>query len=369
MTTPRGGGGAGTSVWSTAAGESEGRQLVAPLMAIPRQLRKFGVAPADVLAEAGLAADALDDPAGCISFLAAGRLLAACVAQTKCRYFGLLAGRHTGTANLRLVGQLMRSAPTLGAALLDFVGNQHRLVSGAVPYLLAFGDTAVLGYAVYQPGVIALDQITDMAVAAGFNILRELAGVVPAEAMLAHAAPQDARAHRQLLPAPIRFNAEQTCVTFPSALLARPTVTADPVLRVELEARVALYWAFQEPDMKTRLLRLLRPRIVVSPPSVGQAAAYLSLHPRTLNRRLHNEGTSFRQVLNEARFEAARQLLSCTRISLTEIAVALAYSDSSVFTHAFQRWAGTTPSDWRLRMQTIATAGLAPGPVTSAQPA
>jgi AraC-like DNA-binding protein len=72
------------------------------------------------------------------------------------------------------------------------------------------------------------------------------------------------------------------------------------------------------------------------------------MHPRTLNRRLKAEGTTFRKLLNEVRFEVAGQLLLGTRMGVTGIATALGYADISAFTHAFSRMAGVPPHTWRV---------------------
>jgi AraC-like DNA-binding protein len=71
------------------------------------------------------------------------------------------------------------------------------------------------------------------------------------------------------------------------------------------------------------------------------------MHPRTMNRNLQAEGTSFRSLLNESRFQVARQLMAGTRIGVTDIALTLGYSEPSGFTHAFKRWSGTAPIEWR----------------------
>ncbi|WP_354119605.1 AraC family transcriptional regulator [Bradyrhizobium sp. LA6.12] len=65
------------------------------------------------------------------------------------------------------------------------------------------------------------------------------------------------------------------------------------------------------------------------------------------NRRLKAEGTNFRDLLNEARFSVSRQLLAGTKMDVIGISLALGYSEPSSFTHAFQRWSGMTPSEWR----------------------
>jgi AraC-like DNA-binding protein len=81
--------------------------------------------------------------------------------------------------------------------------------------------------------------------------------------------------------------------------------------------------------------------------SVGEVADRLSLHRRTLNRRLRARGTSLHQLVEETRSEVARQLVENTRMPLTDIAMTLGYADASVFTRAFRRWTGRTPSTWR----------------------
>jgi AraC-like DNA-binding protein len=71
------------------------------------------------------------------------------------------------------------------------------------------------------------------------------------------------------------------------------------------------------------------------------------MHRRTLNRRLHDEGTTFQAVLDDVRFELARQLISSSHIALDDVAASLGYAGASPFTRRFTRWSGMTPGDWR----------------------
>ena len=71
------------------------------------------------------------------------------------------------------------------------------------------------------------------------------------------------------------------------------------------------------------------------------------MHRRTLNRRLKAQNYTFHELVNEVRYEIARQLLEDTRMPMSQIAVTLDYSDASAFTRAFRRWSGTTPAAWR----------------------
>ena len=76
-------------------------------------------------------------------------------------------------------------------------------------------------------------------------------------------------------------------------------------------------------------------------------ADQLHIHERTLNRRLQEEGSSFRRELEAVRYEVAKQLLADSEIPLSKIASALHYADATAFSRAFKRWSGTTPSRWR----------------------
>jgi AraC-like DNA-binding protein len=79
-------------------------------------------------------------------------------------------------------------------------------------------------------------------------------------------------------------------------------------------------------------------------PALPEVAADLDVHPRTLRRRLAEEGTSFRELLNEARSALAVDLLCNVGLTVEEVSKRLGYTDTSTFCHAFKRWHGVPPS-------------------------
>jgi len=92
---------------------------------------------------------------------------------------------------------------------------------------------------------------------------------------------------------------------------------------------------------------VLRRALVTGQARAGQVAALFSMHARTLNRRLNEFGTGFQELVDEGRFEIARQLLEDSAMEVRQIAAVLDYADASAFTRAFRRWSGTTPARWR----------------------
>lgn len=84
-------------------------------------------------------------------------------------------------------------------------------------------------------------------------------------------------------------------------------------------------------------------------PDMEAIAQQLHLSSRTLRRRLLDEGTHFRLLLEEVRQTLAEELLATGGLTLEEIAARLGYAEVSNFIHAFKRWKGLAPHQYRQR--------------------
>jgi AraC-like DNA-binding protein len=83
------------------------------------------------------------------------------------------------------------------------------------------------------------------------------------------------------------------------------------------------------------------------------AAEIIGVSPRTLQRRLEEERTSFHEVLEQLRMQKAKVMLEDSDLKLIEIAFELGYENPPSFTRAFRRWTGVTPSEYRCRVAGI----------------
>lgn len=77
-------------------------------------------------------------------------------------------------------------------------------------------------------------------------------------------------------------------------------------------------------------------------------ASYMCITPRTLRRKLSEQGTSFRDIVKELRCEAAKKLILSTQLTIEDIGCSIGFSDVSNFRTAFKKWTGQTPSSFRL---------------------
>ena len=327
----------------------DGSARVGPIQAIPQVLHDLGTDPDAVFAEVGIEAKLFGDPDNTIPFTAMGRLFRACVEHSGCPHFGLLVGERSAASSLGIVSSLIQHSPNVGSGLRNLALYLQLQDRGAVPTLLVHQDMVLLGYAVYQKGVVATDQIYDAAIAIGVNVLRALCGpgFRPSEVMLRRAVPLDDHPYRRVFKAPVRFDADQSALVFPATWLDHPVSGADARQYRMLLANAEALMEQMDVDFADQVRRVLHGLISTGRATVEQTAFLFGMHRRTLNRRLLAEGTTFRTLLQEARFEIAQQLLRYTSIPAASIAEALGYTAPAAFTHAFRHWSGESPSAWR----------------------
>lgn len=323
-----------------------GKHKVGAFAALPALIRQLGTDPAEALASAGLPHDALDAPDRMIPFAPLVRLLHTAAVRTHCLHFGLLAGRMWRLEDLGLVGDVSRNAPTVGEALRAMVLYQHVHSAGGLAFVMQRAGTVDVGYAIYDPATQTADQFHDAILAALFNFMRELCGPgwLPSDVFVSHAKPLDVSAHRAFFKVQPRFDAEFCALRFSARWLDRPVEGSDPVLLQRALQQVA---AAGDVEIVDRVSRALRVLLLDGKSSGNDVATALSMHRRTLNRRLQQQGTTFQHLLDDVRFNVARQLLADSDIALDDVAATLGYASVSPFMRTFRRWAGTTPGRWR----------------------
>ena len=148
---------------------------------------------------------------------------------------------------------------------------------------------------------------------------------MPAGAV-AHRRPADDGPYRRIFRAPLRFDAEQYALAFPADWLGRPLPGVDPELRRLLQQQIEALEARHGDDFPEQVRSVLRSALLTGHAKADQVAALFSMHSRTLHRRLGAFGTSFQALVDETRFEIARQMLEDSALEVRQIAAALGYA-------------------------------------------
>jgi len=338
--------------------DAEGAVRVAPVMGLPRMMADLGLDADASLRAQGCDPGLFADPDNVIEFRAIGRLLDYIAETTECLYPGLEIGRRGGLEVAGAVGRAVRLAPDIGTALRALSLYLHLHDRGSAPYLWTGGHQAIFGYTLYCADLVGADQIHDGAIAIACNMIRELAGQAwqPTEIRLFRQRPAHVGPFGEHFRAPLRFASHQAAIIFPVADLEHPCIHADTESYARALAELEAMDLALGVGLADKISRVLR-RMLITLVSAGDPmpdraaiAQLFALHPRTLNRRLRAEGTSFSTLLAHARYDIARQLLRDTGLPVQDIASVLGYAGTGPFNHAFRQWSGTTPSRWRAQV-------------------
>jgi AraC-like DNA-binding protein len=295
-----------------------------------------------------------------VPYAALGRLITLGAERTNCPHLGLLVGQRTTLVSLRQLGLLMRHSNTVGDALRALEVHCGRQNWGAVVGLGIDNDVAVLSYAPYGPEAESAATHSERALAAMTNVLRTLCGAhwAPEEVLLPRSKPGDATPYDRFFQARVRFDQEMAALVFSAELLKQRIAGADLTVRRMAERRIHQLEAKQACNLTDELRRYLRTQVTRQRCKAERVARMKLVTRRTMSRRLKAQGTTFRRLAVEAQFEVAKQLLTDTSMSLTQVSAVLNFSELAAFTRAFRRWSGTTPSAWRRENQPAETSRL-----------
>ena len=155
--------------------------------------------------------------------------------------------------------------------------------------------------------------------------------------------------HRRYFGCEIRYGAPHNALVLNAADLDRPFPGHNPELLDMLTPSLAAALG----ELQTRgsvpaqVKVTLKRRLASGRPDLSEVAHELGMSERTLQRRITEEGTTFRELLVEARQELGRRLLADPATDIDEVACLLGYQDTSSFHRAFRNWEGVTPNRWR----------------------
>jgi len=311
-----------------------------------------GVDVPALLAEAGIDAASLDDPHARHSIDDVSRLWELAVSRSGNTTLGLSRELAHTYGKLGVVGHEMMACPTLLSALQRLERSMN-VVSNAATFALqrdADGWWFELGHRGGERPVPRQRVEFGMLTMLGFCGWVTGREVQPRVVEFVYPEPADPACHRAAYGAPVRFGAAANRALLAGADVERPLPCRDADMaalhaRLVDDALERLEVASTSADVRRLLGALLRQ----AEPRRRDIAAALHLSDRTLQRRLHAEGTSFQQLVDETRRELAQEYLRKSRHSLQRVAEMLGFDDPSNLHRACRRWFGETPGGYRAR--------------------
>jgi AraC-like DNA-binding protein len=316
---------------------------------------RLGGDGAALLARFGIAPAALDTDDALIRASVGRRVLEVAADELECPDLGLRLAERQDAGVLGPLAVAIENSATLGEAL-DWTG---RFLFVHSPVLSVERVPDPDG----QPGVMAVRYASTGPVALGPQVADLGVGLVHRIILLLNGGPYGLRSvhlpHPPLAPvarytgffgADVRFDRPDAVLRVPAAIAAAPVPGGDRRLRDLALDYLGTHFGAPDQTMTARVRTLLGQTVGASPVRIGTIARLLQLHPRTLQRRLAAESTTFEAVLDDVRRSVAHHLITTTDLPFGQVTAMVGLTEQSALTRAARRWFGASP-------RTLRTAG------------
>lgn len=247
-------------------------------------------------------------------------------------------------------GFMLLTAPSM-ECFLDSLCRYYRLVVDLGNWRADHRSEGV--HLVYELGwdTALASAWVEAALSTAVSLLRDALIEVPIRRVrFRAAAPRNAAAHSRFFGCPIDFGADDDCIVIPHRLMeSTARMRNEPMYRYFERQMAAQLESIEHPrSFVDRVRSAIVAMIPTGEASATALARQLGMGERTLRARLEQEGSCFRQLMEQARMQSAERMLRGSDSSLTDIAAALGFSEVSAFSRAFRRRAGISPRAYRV---------------------
>lgn len=316
-------------------------------------LARYQVDIAAVFRELDFPATLLTDADAMLGFSQVEALIAHLNRRTGRSDLGYELGKLLSVSSHSIVGFGMLSSPDVEQSL-RFVARYFKLVMPS--FRLRFDSSRDSTELHFTP-LVAMqhDCLTFHLEAIGMAALRDVLDLTggrapPCRISLSMPRPPHAQRYAEVRGLEAEFGVEAVPgvrLSFAGALRDYPLTMADPnALKVaEERCRTQVAHAASIRQFAGWVAMTLR-EVGEGLPTLAELAAMLNISPRTLNRYLEREGTSFRKLAGGIQHELARERLAAGTMSVTEVAYSLGFNDPANFTRSFRDREGVSPREF-----------------------
>ncbi|MDF2446796.1 MAG: hypothetical protein K0S46_2032 [Moraxellaceae bacterium] len=267
---------------------------------------------------------------------------------------GLHLGEEMGVEMLDVVGMTISTAPTLREGLDTLQRFSPLVTTMGHADLIEEGDTAKVVLHFLEELAPITDYCMELAAAAAWHIMRRLVRGEFRLRRLTVSSPRPPwyQEYARVLGEEVEFvfDAPENSIVFDRQLLELPMARHTPRLYQSLLDQAARRLAArpQPETASASVLRLIDEHMGARLLDLATLATYMGMTPRTLQRRLKDENTSFQALYDLRRQQVAQEML-LRDINIETIAATLGYSEPTNFYRAFKAWTGLSPSEYRRR--------------------
>ena len=314
----------------------------------------LGGNPTRLLRQAGIDPAALKRLTTFISFEALTDLLERSAAELRCPDFGLRLAERQDIGILGTLAVAMRYSATVGEAM-QCASEYLEVYNAAIAFTIRTGEPrarARLEFSLIPGHYLGWAQTAEHGIGLTWRIMTLLSEgrCHLYQVWFPHAAVATEAMYHVRFDAPLAFRAGQAALSVAEADLKLPISEniqeLHDVATRYLESRLSR----GRTTLTIQVRQAVEALLGTGTCSHGEVARALYMHPRTLQRRVREEGTTFEAIKDEVRRDLAQQYLSQPELPLTQITALLGYSEQSAFGRSCRRWFDMTPRQERARL-------------------
>lgn len=289
------------------------------------------------------------------------QIMEAALDQTGDPLLGLHLVEYTSPATMGLLGHLFESSPDVGSALTN-LAQFLRAVSTIYEYRTQFSETDFTFFAEPIPAWHNLSPRTaqmsvELTIGSFIRTMKQLTGkdIIPTQVCLRYPRPSDVREYVRFMKTEPLFNQAENFISIRLKDAYLPLIGHNKALHSYFREAVEkqIEQTFVTDNFSNTIRRIMLQHYDQVLPQMDLITAQLHLTPRTVQRRLQEEGTSFQKIADSVKSELALGLLKNKTLTINEIAYRLGYSDASVFRRAFKKWTGDSPGAYLENRETL----------------
>lgn len=262
---------------------------------------------------------------------------------------GLEIGRGIHPHKIGLLGYILLHCETVEQAIFRFNRFEPLLHNLAPSFIERTDEGLTIFWQGSRPSTRISDEVVMAAIFSIFRLLVDDLAFTALNVEMIHSKPDDVSAYENYFACPVIFDAPRQAVTFSHEQIARRIKTTDPYLMnlLEQQANALLQASPHQDEWLTSVQQHITATLQYGAANAAVIAQRMGLSERSFYRYLRYRGLTFQALLNQVRFELAKDYLKNNALSMSEIAYLLGYSEQSVFSRAFHTWAQTTPLKYR----------------------
>lgn len=310
--------------------------------------RAHGINPHQLLLDCGLDPLVLRHPDLYVPYARFAQALSLAAERGNCPDFGLRLSEHHDYLVLGPFGLLLSQAESFREVLKLTQQYVHLHAQGIILTAQQDNQHLEVNYQLQLSESVDLRQLLELGLGVVHRSMRSLFGSQwqPLRISMRHACMGQPMEYCRFFGCPVLFEQSHDGIQASSNTFELRPLEQRPQLKSHLLEEYAHRHQVST-DLASRVRLILQSILPTGEARLEVVARLLEQHPRSLQYALQNQSLNFRQLLDEVRYNEARQQLQLSNQSITDLALHLGYADETAFSRAFKRWSGQAPRQWR----------------------